>query len=354
LWLKTPNFAGTFRLTIGLDLGLEKLSARAAFLVSNRTGQNIIFLFSLFISGSLKSFLMNISRAALLCSVILVLATACGSNHRKKETASAETYDLEAAIRDAEAITPDLTSIDQVFDMLDMVEAGYEPLLTNDPYSAHGYKSSYPTAAANLGVYVTDLVYHRYGASSEAMFLTFAAAQELAKFIGVEAEVASMAIENLEGTLMKRDSITFLFNDLMREMDKYSAEQEMLFVYTAFLAGSFVEKTYISSSLLQQKMRDEEISNEEEGNIKELLVIYLNQLDPASMLEESFELQQEELANIALPDSFSRLSELAGRLREEKPALLESTVSDIRSNEKLRESFDLIAEMRTGIITTKS
>jgi len=297
---------------------------------------------------------MNTLRAALLFSFNLTLVAACSSNKKEKEAASSESYNLEATVKAAEAITPDLTSIDQVFDMLDMVEAGYYPVLTNDPYSAHSYKSSYSTAAANLGVYVTDLVYHQYGKSNETMFLTFAAAQELARFIGVESEFATMAIENLEGTLMKRDSITFLFNDLMRESEKYSSQQEMLFIHTAFLSGSFLEKIYISSSLLQQKMRAEQISQEEEGNIKELLVIYINQLDPASLLTESFELQQEELTGIAAAENFASLNELARQLQEEKPTLVESPVSDLRSNEKLQLSFELISEMRTGIVTASS
>jgi hypothetical protein len=298
---------------------------------------------------------MKLFRSAWLFPVTLTLIVACSSNQKEeKETASFEAYDLEATIKAAEAIAPDLTSIDQVFDMLDMVDAGYYPLLTNDPYSAHGYKSSYSTAAANLGVYVTDIVYHQYGASNETMFLTFAAAQELARFIGVESEFASMAIENLEGKIMKRDSITFLFNNLMKESEKYSSEQEMLFVHTAFLTGSFVEKVHISSSLLKQKMRAAEISEEEEGNIRELLVIYLNQLEPASLLVESYQIQQEELASIEVANNLARLSELADQLGEEKVTLLESTVSDIRSNDKLQATFDLISQMRTSIVTSNT
>ena len=298
---------------------------------------------------------MRLFRSVWLFPVTLILIAACSSNEKEdKETASSEVIDLEATVKAAEAITPDLTSIDQVFHMLDMVDAGYYPVLTNDPYSAHGYKSSYSTAAANLGVYVTDIIYHQYGASNETMFLTFAAAQELAKFIGVESEFASMAIENLEGNLMKRDSITLLFNNLMKDSEKYSSDQEMLYVHTAFLTGSFVEKVHISGSLLKQKMRAGEISEEEEANIRELLVIYLNQLEPASLLTKSYEIQREELASIEVADNLARLSELAKQLGEEKATLVESTVSDIRSSRKLQETFDLIARMRTNIVTANT
>ena len=83
-------------------------------------------------------------------------------------------------------------------------------------------------------------------------------------------------------------------------------------------------------------------------------MIYLNQLEPASLLMESYEMQQEELASIEVADNLARLSELAKQLGEEKATLLESTVRDIRSNQKLQATFDLISQMRTNIVTANT
>lgn len=285
---------------------------------------------------------------ALILSVILFAAC---SNSSRKDKQSDDSFDLESYIRAAESIDPELDRVEQVFNILDMVDAAYYAVLTNDPYSAHSYKTSYPVAAANLGIYMTDILYHLYGADNEAMFLTFAAAQELAKYIGIESEFASWTIENLEGSIMGRDTITTLFNNLLRDSEKYNSEQEMVFVHTAFLTGSFVEKVYISSNLLKQKMNPSEISNEEESNIKELLVIYLNQLNPSTgILLDAFEKQQEQLEDLAIIATFEKLKELTSQLKGMKASLVAAPVAEMKVNEELNTTFELISDLRKSLV----
>jgi len=284
----------------------------------------------------------------------LLLLASCGSNRKQKES-STETFDLEAYIEAAEAIEPNLDRVDQVFRVLDMVDAGYYDILTNDPYSSHGYKVSYPVAAANLGVYMTDIIYHLYGEDDNAMLLSFQAAQELARYIGIESQFAGWTLENLEGRLMSRDTITRLFNDLLADSRKYNSENEMVFVHTAFLAGSFVEKVHISSSLLKQKMNRESLSRQEESNIRELLVIYMNQLDPATtILYEAFEKQQGQLEGLIILNTFDRLRELALKLKELKPELVIAPVEEIAGNQELQATFGLISDLRSVIVTSNN
>ena len=108
---------------------------------------------------------INISLALFISAIFLA---SCG-NSAKKEDQSSTTFDLDAYIKAAEAIDPDLNSVDQVFSILDMVNAEYYDVLTNDPYNAHSYKTSYPVAAANLGVYMADILYHHYGEDTEIL-----------------------------------------------------------------------------------------------------------------------------------------------------------------------------------------
>lgn len=286
---------------------------------------------------------------ALIFSVLIL--TSCGGNKKQGEQSSEE-FKIEDYIEAAESIDPNLERVEQVFNILDMVNADYFDVLTNDPYSAHNYKTTYPVAAANLGIYMADILYHLYGEDNEAMYLSFAAAQELAKFIGVESEFASWTIENLEGTTMKRDTITMLFNSLLSDSEKYNSEKEMVFVHTAFLTGSFVEKVFISSNLLKQKMAAEEITKEEEGDIRELLVIYLNQLDPSTgVLYEAYERQEEQLSGLVILTTFQKLKELAVQLKSVKSTLAVAPVSEIAANKDLNTTFSLIENLRTVLVT---
>ena len=281
----------------------------------------------------------------------IVLIASCGTN--KKPDQSADTFDLDAYIAAAESIDPNLNRVEQVFNILEMVNAEYYDVLTNDPYSAHSYKSSYPIAAANLGIYMTDILYHLYGEANESMFLTFAAAQELAKHIGIDSEFATWTIENLEGKLMQRDTITRLFNGLLADSENYNSEKEMVFVHTAFLTGSFIEKVYITSNLLKQKMSAQEISKEQESDIREMLVIYLNQLDPSTgILYEAFENQKDQLEGLIVLATFERLKALSEELKKVKPTLVVAPISEIASNKNLTTTFGLIANLRNVLVTS--
>lgn len=295
---------------------------------------------------------MNYLKTTLPIILSLLLLISCGNNNKQQQESS-DTFDIQDYIKAAESIDPDLDHVDQVFNILDMVDAGYFDVLTNDPYSAHSYKSSNAVAAANLGIYMADIVYHLYGDANESMFLTFQAAQELAKYIGVQSEFASWTIENLEGSMMKRDTITMLFNKLLADSKKYSSEQEMVFIHTAFLTGSFVEKVYITSNILKQKMQDEDITQEEEGNIRKLLVIYLNQLDPSTtILYDAFNQQKDQLQGLVILNTFEKLKELASHLQERKSALSVAPISELSANDDLTTTFELISNLRTVLITS--
>lgn len=280
----------------------------------------------------------------------IALFASCGSNQKKEQTS--ESFDIEDYIKAAETIDPTINNVEQIFDIMYLVNAEYYDVLTNDPYNAHSYKTSYPIAAANLGVYVVDILYHFYGEADETMYLSFQAAQELAREIGVESEFGKWTLENLEGSNMQRDTITRMFNQLLKDSEQYGSEKEMVFVHTAFLTGSFVEKVHISGSLLKQKMLVEELSQEDEGDIRELLVIFMNQLNPStSILYDAFLQQQEQLEGLVLLSTFERLKELSETLMELKPTLAIAPISEIKANAELKSTMDLIEDLRSLLVT---
>ncbi len=286
---------------------------------------------------------------ALIFSTLIL--SSCGSN-QKKEKQVDETFSFEDYISAAEAIDPNLQKIDQLFKILDLVNAEYNSVLTNDPYSAHNYKFSNSVAASNLGIYMADIVYHQYGDDNEAMYLSFAAAQELANEIGVQSKFATFTIESMGGSSMNRDTLAMLFNQLLRDSEKYNNEKEMVFVHTAFLTGSFVEKLYISSSLLKEKLAGSELTKEQEGDIRELLVIYLNQLNPSTkILAEALGKQQDQLQSIVAISTFEKLTELSEHLKTVKSSLAIAPISEIAANEELKTTFNLIANLRMVIVT---
>ena len=284
--------------------------------------------------------------------ISLALFASCGSNQKKDQ--ASETFNIEDYIKAAETINPKINSVEQMFDIMDLVNAEYYDVLTNDPYNAHSYKTNYPIAAANMGIYMVDMLYHFYGEATETMYLSFQAAQELAKEIGVDSELGTWTVEKLEGSTLQRDTITMMFNSLLKDSEQYSSEKEMVFVHTAFLTGSFVERVHISGNLLKQKLLAEELTQEDEGDIRELLVIFINQLNPSStILYDAFVKQQDQLEGLIVLTTFERLKELSAHLTELKPILAVAPVSEIRDNQDLRTAFQLIENLRSLLVTAQ-
>jgi hypothetical protein len=280
----------------------------------------------------------------------LGLLVSCGSNKKKGQTS--ESFNIEDYIDAAETIDPTINNVEQIFDILDMVNAEYYDVLTNDPYRAQNYETSYPVAAANLGVYMVDILYHFYGEADDVMYLSFQAAQELAKYIGVDSEFGVWTLEKLEGTNLQRDTITRMFNNLLKDSEKYNSEKEMIFIHTAFLTGSFVEKVHITGNLLETKLKAEDMSQEDEGDVRELLVIFLNQLNPStSVLYDAFVRQQDQLKGLIVLNTFERLKDLSNLLLELKPTLVVAPISEIAANPELKNAFDLIENLRGVLVT---
>jgi hypothetical protein len=292
--------------------------------------------------------LLKISMA-LVFSILLL--SSCGST-QKKEKQSDTTFDLADYLATAEAIDPNLNKVDQVFKILDLVNAEYNDVLTNDPYSAHSYKFNHSLGAANLGIYMADILYHHYGGNDEAMYLSFAAAQELAKYIGVDSEFGAFTIESMTGTAMNRDTLSHLFNTLLTDSKNYNSEADVVFIHTSFLVGSFVEKLFITSNILREKLAGKDLTKEQEGDIRELLIIYLNQLNPSTgLLAEALEKQKDQMSGVVAITTFIKLKELSDHLKAVKSTLAVAPIADIAANQDLKTTFDLIANLRMVLVT---
>jgi len=80
----------------------------------------------------------------------LLMLASCGSKKKQGDTSTQE-FNIQDYIKAAEAIEPNLNRVEQVFNILDMVNAEYFDVLTNDPYSAHNYKFSIPSPPLTWG-----------------------------------------------------------------------------------------------------------------------------------------------------------------------------------------------------------
>lgn len=279
----------------------------------------------------------------------LLLMSSCNSGSKNSGNSGTSQEDLNEIIAAADAISPEINSVQDVFSTLDLADASYFPVLCNDPYNASNYLESKPVAAANLGVYVTDIVYHMYGDATESMFLTFSATQELARYMGLESEFAATLLTQLEGGQISRDSLITVFSDLMAESEAYNSAEEMVHVHTAFLTGLYIEKLYITSSLLEQGVKKESPTEEDIVNQKKLLVVFINQLKTLDVLKASLENHKKKLNEEFDLADFEKLSLATSALEKESESILNK--SGLEASEELTAVYNLITTIRTRIVS---
>jgi hypothetical protein len=286
-----------------------------------------------------------------LLTIVAVLLSSCGNKKGKTGDVQEEEFNLQKYIELANEITPNMNDIGQYLKALDLVKAKYYPELAHDPYKAPEYKTSFPHAAAMLGVYSIDIVYHAYGDDIDAGYLSFAAAQELARYVGVEGAFAVTTFDAFEGTAGSRDSIALMYNNLLKESENYANEGEILFVNTAYLIGGYTEKMHIMSSLIQQKLNAETLSQEEEISLKQLIVVYADRLKAAGSLLSAIEIQIDHFQTFLIPDQFFKLNKLATSIEATEAEILEMPLEKIKESELLKESFQIVSNIRTMLVT---
>lgn len=268
---------------------------------------------------------------------------------KDKQVSDMKIADLNEIIETAGAINPEVTSIKYVFKTLELADAKYYPVLCNDPFNAKKYKNSKTVAAANLGVFIGDIVYHMYGEATKDMFLSFSASQELARYIGIDSDFGAALLTELEGGEISRDSLITVFNDLMVKSNNYATTEEIMHVHTAFLTGLYFEKLFITSSLMNQLQKQISPTPKNIENFKELFIIFSKQLSTLSALSNSLDNHQDKL------DSIFDYEEIKNLMIAE--IALSQSADEIIKTDKLREYDSLssihnqISKIRTKILS---
>lgn len=292
---------------------------------------------------------MKIFKKLVPLALSLFIIAACNSGNTNSETSASEQLDLNEIKKAAEAVSYEMNSVEDVLNTLDLVDAAYFPVICNDPYNAENYLGTKSSSAANLGVYVTDIVYHMYGEATEDMFLTFSASQELARSIGLESEFAATLLTELEGGQISRDSLLIAFSDLMEESEVYNSNEDLLYVHTAFLAGVYVEKLYITSSLLEQGQKNEKPSVDDMNNHKKLLAVFEKQLESLDVITGAIAGYSSPLGNVFKLVDFDILSGAAQKLQDETNDILKS--DELLVSKELTSVYNAISNIRTRIVS---
>jgi len=135
----------------------------------------------------------------------------------------------------------------------------------------------------------------------------------------------------------------------MEGSEKYGSENEMAFVHTSFLTGLYVEKLFITSSLLDQAYNKEEKSEEDIVNTKKLLVVFQNQLESVDALIESLDGQYGEVENLIMAEELSTLKGSVDALNGKAKEILDA--EELKPCEHITAIHKELTSIRNRIVS---
>jgi hypothetical protein len=153
---------------------------------------------------------------------ILFLAITALSCQSKKETPvettpAPDSTATAAAAAEAQrnAFFSNLKAPAEVAAQLQATGADFNAKLLSDPKNASSYTTDQVKAAANLGIYLSDLNYSVAYKKSATTKDLFAAASELSKSIGIEQGLLDFLMKRYSANISKNDSAKVLINELL-------------------------------------------------------------------------------------------------------------------------------------------
>lgn len=227
--------------------------------------------------------------------------------------------------------------------------ADFTPSLLSDVQNVKTYADNLYIAAANMGIYFTDVLYQAAYQESEGAMLSYNAGKGIANFIGLGAIYDEIAINILEDGITKEDSILYKLNDALTHSKNQLSEKEQAYLFDAMVLGGNIERLFILNEIIFNY--PVELPADAKLSILRGLIIALNQQIQQQVaiaeflsLEDAKTEQGKQIMTLA-----KELSEIYStvKLPEEVETIKEE---HIFGNEKLITAHAKVKELRAAII----
>ncbi|MBP6574407.1 MAG: hypothetical protein KA230_08150 [Flavobacteriales bacterium] len=203
---------------------------------------------------------MTIQNLIRLLPVALLLA-ACGGGHQQGDELLTDGSDSTAAAQDAmkqktKKIFYSIPSPMETAELLRKAGAEYDKDILNDPNNRTNYTSP-SKQAINLGVYGADLSYASvFNQTQESMLFT-AAAQSMAKQLGINSVFSDSTMQAMEEAKGDREALLDIVTDTYWNMDGYLKEEGRSHLSALMIAAGWTEGLYIATQVAITKPNDQ-------------------------------------------------------------------------------------------------
>jgi hypothetical protein len=218
-------------------------------------------------SLSLSEFGENMKKPILsILTLLLMLMAGCGGESTEsnkdhleidtnaiKEGVGEEMYDRARSMFYSMPSPLELQSL--------IVEAGgyFREDLLHDPQQSSQYQSTEQQAFA-LGVYGTDMSYSTVFSQQQDALLYLAAAQRVAKKMGVHDPFSGGLIERANNNIDDKDSMLLIVSEIYWEINSQLQEEERNSLGLIVLAAGWVEGVYLGSHIMNKEKPEPKIA----------------------------------------------------------------------------------------------
>lgn len=285
----------------------------------------------------------------LLFALAMVSLAAFSCKSPNNQTKEKKIDPIEQFKADAAKVVEGPLDLSSLTDIVDLSGAGYIPGLVNTPQHVLDYKGNMVWAAANLGVYKADLLYLLIYEQKDDAYTTYASAKSLARELGIAESYEQITIDRLEGETASAQDVIEELEAAYENSGVKLKEEERARIYTAMLAGNYIEKMYLLFNIIFE-YPEEDMPEESKLLLLRQMIVGLNKhLQGVDALVEMIEKNAtEDDPGYLLAELKNLQAQLAVLKVTDNPAQLQA--QEIFENKELLEVFDTVKGLRSIIV----
>jgi hypothetical protein len=175
-----------------------------------------------------------------------MLVFACGSKQEKDSPSESSAFSVER-----ETFFNSLRNPDEVAERLIPDVVAFDSAMLNDPEYFYQYANDDIKAAANLGIYMSDLNYCIIVKEGDEIKNYFNAVYELSKAIGIEKGVLEFLMNRYQANMDQHDSVKLVVHHLFEQSTSKLQGTERERLAGMAMAGYQIENLHLTLSTLQ-------------------------------------------------------------------------------------------------------
>ena len=239
-----------------------------------------------------------------------------------------------------------LSTITALFENSDV---SYYDDIVNEPTKALDYEGD-NKIAANMGVYLGDMLYVMGTSGPKDAYKNFGAAMECAKHIGLEEAFPSVIIERYANENVSSDSIVKLLEYAIDNSKRQLSEKDKSEFFDFFIYGNYIEKLYVVSKLLR-KQENKDLSDVTNANLRrDLLLRMVKQREQLDNLYEIMSVYSDNPSYLFRLGQFRSLINRYEDLAANRKAILNMKPEEMFQAKEVKAIEEQISIIRNNIV----